>query len=87
MTETCYKHARSTALTDFDPAAMLRTDEAIEVFLDDAFQTGDAQHIAAAIGAAARAKGMTKIARETGQDQPAFEPKSSKADKLIDFKK
>ena len=53
-------------LSDFDPAAMLKTDEAIEIFLADAFETGDHSHIAAAIGAAARAKGMSKIARETG---------------------
>jgi probable addiction module antidote protein len=51
---------------DFDPADMLKTDEAIEVFLADAFETGDARHIAAALGAAARAKGMSRIARETG---------------------
>lgn len=53
-------------LSEFDPAAMLRNDEAIEIFLADAFETGDYSHIAAAIGAAARAKGMSKIARETG---------------------
>lgn len=53
-------------LYDFDAAEMLNTDEAIEVFLADAFETGDARHIAAALGAAARAKGMSKIARETG---------------------
>lgn len=53
-------------LYDFDPAEMLKSDEAIEVFLADAFDTGDARHIAAALGAAARAKGMSKIARETG---------------------
>jgi probable addiction module antidote protein len=53
-------------LYDFDPAEMLKSDEAIEVFLADAFETGDAHHIAAALGAAARAKGMSKIARETG---------------------
>lgn len=52
--------------SDFDPADMLESDEAIEIFLSDAFETGDAGHIASAIGAAARAKGMTKIARETG---------------------
>ncbi|MGL4528105.1 MAG: addiction module antidote protein [Aestuariivirga sp.] len=53
-------------LTDFDPAAMLKSDEAIEVFLADALETGDAGHIASALGVVARAKGMTKIARETG---------------------
>ena len=45
--------------TDFDPAAMLETDQAVEVFLLDAFETGDARHIASALGAVARAKGKT----------------------------
>lgn len=53
-------------LHDFDPASMLRTEEAIEIFLADAFETGDASHIASALGVVARAKGMTRIARETG---------------------
>lgn len=53
-------------LLDYDPAAALRSDAAIEVFLIDAFETGDAKHIAKAIGIVARAKGMTKIARATG---------------------
>ena len=53
-------------LTDFDPAAMLKSDEAIEVFLADALETGDAGHIASALGVVVRAKGMTKIAKETG---------------------
>ena len=53
-------------LTDFDPAGMLTTDDAVEVFLADAFETGDARHIASALGAVARAKGMTKVAGATG---------------------
>jgi probable addiction module antidote protein len=53
-------------ITDFDPAGMLKTDEAVEGFLTDAFETGDAHHIASALGVVARAKGMTKVARETG---------------------
>lgn len=53
-------------LYDYDPADALKSDEAIEVFLTDAFETGDAQYIAKALGVVARAKGMTKIARETG---------------------
>jgi len=53
-------------LYDFDPADLLESDEAIEIFLNDAFESGDARVIAAALGAAARAKGMTKVARETG---------------------
>lgn len=53
-------------LHDYDPADALKTDEAVEVFLNDAFETGDARYIARALGVVARAKGMTRIARETG---------------------
>jgi len=51
---------------DFDPAEMLNSDEVIELFLAEAMETGDAKFIASALGTVARAKGMTKIARETG---------------------
>jgi probable addiction module antidote protein len=51
---------------DFDIAELLDSDEAIEHFLADAMETGDAKHIASALGVVARAKGMTKVARETG---------------------
>ncbi|MBY5817874.1 putative addiction module antidote protein [Rhizobium leguminosarum] len=51
---------------DFDPAEMLDSDEAIEAFIIEALQTGDAKFIASALGVVARAKGMSKISRETG---------------------
>jgi probable addiction module antidote protein len=51
---------------DFDPAEMLDSDEAIEAFLAEAMETSDARLIASALGVVARAKGMTKIARQTG---------------------
>ena len=50
----------------YDPAAALESVEAIEVFMTDAFETGDAAHIAAALGVVARAKGMTELAARTG---------------------
>ncbi len=53
-------------LYDFDPAELLETDEDIEIFLNDAFESGNARVIANALGVAARAKGMTRIAREAG---------------------
>jgi len=53
-------------LYDYDPADALKSDEAIEVFLSDAFESGDSHNIAKVLGVVARAKGMTKIARETG---------------------
>jgi probable addiction module antidote protein len=56
----------SEKFTDFDPAEHLNSDEAIEVFLEEAFATDDAAYIAHALGVVARAKGMTKVARETG---------------------
>ena len=51
---------------DYDPADYLNSPEEIEVFLSEAFSTGDSGYIAKAIGVAARAKGMTDVARETG---------------------
>ena len=53
-------------LTSYDPAEDLGTDEAIAVFMQEAFKTQDASYIAHALGVVARAKGMTQIARETG---------------------
>ena len=53
-------------LYDYDPADALTSDDAIEVFLADAFETGDARYIAKALGVVARAKGMTNVARATG---------------------
>ena len=50
----------------YDPVDALDSDEAIGVFMADAFETGDADHIAAALGVAARAKGMTELATRTG---------------------
>ena len=56
----------TNGIHDFDPAEMLQSEQAIEVFLNDAFETGDASHIASALGVVARVKGMTEIARKTG---------------------
>jgi len=53
-------------LTTFDPAEDLGTNEAIAVFMDEAFKTGDVAYIAHALGVVARAKGMTQIANDTG---------------------
>ena len=49
-----------------DPAEDLTSDEAIAVFMADAFETNDAGYIAHALGIVARAKGMAQIASETG---------------------
>lgn len=56
----------SEKLTAFDPAELLTSDEAVAVFMADAFEAGDAGYIAHALGVAARARGMSEIAKETG---------------------
>ena len=53
-------------LYEYDPAAALDSPEAIEVFMADAFDTGNVAYIAKALGVVARAKGMAQIARESG---------------------
>jgi len=50
----------------FDAAEFLDSDAAVAVFMDEAFKTNDAAYIAHAIGVAARAKSMARVASETG---------------------
>ncbi len=50
----------------FDAAEHLDSPEAIAEFLVDAFESGDPGVISSALGAVARAKGMTDLAREAG---------------------
>jgi len=50
----------------FDAAKYLDSDEAIAVYLDEAFATQDPAFITHAIGVAARARGMTQIAKDAG---------------------
>jgi probable addiction module antidote protein len=53
-------------LTIYDPAEDLTSDEAIAVFMAEAFESNDAGYVAHALGVVARAKGMTQIAKQTG---------------------
>ncbi|WP_293907084.1 addiction module antidote protein [Phenylobacterium sp.] len=52
--------------TPYDSAALLDTLEAVAAYLGDAFASGDLGEIADALGVAARAHGMTELARKTG---------------------
>jgi probable addiction module antidote protein len=52
--------------TVWDPAEYLETEEQITAYLDDIFKSGDPGLIITAIGDAARARGMSKIAFDTG---------------------
>ena len=53
-------------LTTYDPAEDLTSDVAVATFMAEAFETKDAGYIAHALGVAARAKGMSQIASQTG---------------------
>lgn len=50
----------------YDSAEYLDGPEALADYLTEALETNDAAFIAQAIGTAARARGMTEIAREAG---------------------
>jgi len=57
-----------THTSEFDIAEHLRTDEEIEAYLEACFEhpEADAAFIAKALGDIARAKGMTRVARDAG---------------------
>ncbi|MBV8851511.1 MAG: putative addiction module antidote protein [Methylobacteriaceae bacterium] len=52
--------------TRWDAAEHLDTPQAIAAYLDAALEDGDPRLVAAALGDAARARGMTALARQTG---------------------
>jgi len=52
--------------TKYDTADYLDSPEAIEAYLEAAFETNDTALIAAALGDVARAKGMSSIADKSG---------------------
>ncbi|WP_426227059.1 addiction module antidote protein [Pararhizobium sp. DWP3-4] len=56
----------------FDAAQYLDSPEAYAELLNDAFETGDTAYIAAALGVVARAKGMTKVAKDAGVTREAL---------------
>ncbi len=53
-------------LPRFDAAKYLDNNEAVAIFISEAMTSGDSTYIAHAFGIIARAKGMAKIAEETG---------------------
>lgn len=50
----------------FDAAEFLETEEDIAAYLEAAFEDGEPSVVVQALGAVARARGMTEIAREAG---------------------
>lgn len=58
--------------TLWDPTEFLDTNEAIEAYLEAAFEEGDPKFIAIALGNIARAKGMSAVARDAGITREAL---------------
>jgi probable addiction module antidote protein len=56
----------------FDAAEFLDSDEAVDEFVADAFETEDPAFIARALGMVARARNMSQLAKETGMSRAAL---------------
>ncbi|MDX3929226.1 MAG: putative addiction module antidote protein [Shinella sp.] len=56
----------------WDPTELLTSDEAIQEYLEIAFEDGDTKDIAIALGNIAKAKGMTGVAKEAGITREAL---------------
>jgi probable addiction module antidote protein len=55
-----------TKTLPWDPAEHINSEEEIAAYFEAALEEGDSALIAAALGDIARARGMTRLARETG---------------------
>jgi len=53
-------------LGEFDPAEFLTSEESIAAYLNEFLEDEDSSMLTHALGTAARAKGMTTVARESG---------------------
>lgn len=56
----------------WDPTEILSSDEAIEAYLEAAFEDGDPKLVAMALGNIAKAKGMTHVAKAAGITREAL---------------
>ncbi|EJF95598.1 addiction module antidote protein [Bartonella elizabethae] len=56
-------------ITPFEPEKYLKDIESQQIFLNEALKTGDAAHIADAIGIVARAQNMSALAKETNRER------------------
>jgi probable addiction module antidote protein len=65
---------KKTTYTVFDAADYLKTEEEIDSFLQTALEDGENEpaYLAEVLGAVARARGMTKIAKKTGLTRSAL---------------
>jgi probable addiction module antidote protein len=68
-------------VTKFDIAEYLDDDEMIVEFLNTALEEGEIEDLIAAIGHVAKARGMSKIAADTGMSRPSLYKALSKGSK------
>ena len=76
----------------WDPVRFLKSEEEIVAYLEAALEDGEPSLVAAALGDIARARGMTKLSRDTGLGReslykalsPAGNPEFSTIMKVID---
>ncbi len=59
-------------LPEFDMAQQLKSEEDIAAFVTMAIEDGDAAELAHALGVAAKARGMSEVARQTGITREAL---------------
>ena len=59
-------------LPEFDMAQQLKNEKDIAAFVTMAIEDGDAAELAHALGVAARARGMSEVARQTGITREAL---------------
>ena len=59
-------------LPEFDMAQQLKTEEDIAAYITIVIEEGDASELAHALGVAARARGMSEIARTSGISREAL---------------
>jgi probable addiction module antidote protein len=63
---------RIADLPDFDPAEHLKDEEDIAAYLTLVIEEGDSAELAHALGIAARARGMTEVAKASGITREAL---------------
>ena len=59
-------------LPDFDMAQQLKTEDDIAAYITLVMEDGDASELAHALGVAARARGMSEVARKSGLSREAL---------------
>ncbi|WP_085586734.1 MULTISPECIES: addiction module antidote protein [unclassified Pseudomonas] len=62
----------SQALTVFDMASLLNSDEAISEYLSQVLADGDNEEFLRAIGHVVKARGMTQVARDSGMGRESL---------------